>query len=136
MPMLDDISDRSDDETYASSSSSEREELQSGFYRITTVNGVPLGRGKLSEYDPSLVVTLPRHTPAPKVCHLHPNILASSHVTQWYIQKRQSGRYVVAIDNLPIYFEQMALRIKRENEEDRGIEWSIEPCDEHSGLYK
>lgn len=80
MPMLDDISDRSDDETYASSSSSERQELQSGFYRITTVNGIPLGRGRLSEYDPSLVVTLPRHAPAPKVCHLHPNMLASSHV--------------------------------------------------------
>ncbi|KAJ3558558.1 hypothetical protein NM688_g852 [Phlebia brevispora] len=99
---------------------SHRDIEESGYYRISTINGVPLGRGKLSEYDPSLVVALPRDSAAPK----------------WFLHRRDSGRYVIIIDDLPVYFEQMALRINRENEEDRGIEWDIEPCEGQAGVYK
>ena len=74
--MLDDISDRSDDELYTPFCKSQP--LRSGYYQITTVSGIPLGRGKLSEFDPSLVVTLPRDSAAPKVFlanHNHPTEL-------------------------------------------------------------
>ena len=64
-PMLEDISDRSDDE--ASSPTFTTQQLRSGFYKIETISGVPIGRGKISEYDASLVVALPRDTPAPRV---------------------------------------------------------------------
>ena len=108
--MLEDISDRSDDE--ASSPTFTTQQLRSGFYKIATVGGVPLGRGKVTEYSPTLVIALPSDAPAPLVCSncscRCPHAL-SKVCGQWHIQQRSSSHYVVRIDDMPLYVEQMAL---------------------------
>ncbi|KAJ3558561.1 hypothetical protein NM688_g851 [Phlebia brevispora] len=110
------FSDSSDNESAILPLSSSH--LQTGHYTITTVDGVPIGCMKRPDVTLSLVVTLPKAAPAPK----------------WRIQRRASGHYTVYCDNLPIYFEQMALRAARADEE--GLEWEIVPRADSKGVYK
>lgn len=55
-------------------------------------------------------------------------------MTKWHIQRHDSGHYTINFDDLPIYFEQMALLVARER--DQGYEWIIEPGTGKNGVYK
>ncbi|THG94532.1 hypothetical protein EW026_g6958 [Hermanssonia centrifuga] len=118
MSSLDDISERSDNDSVIFSFNSTSDvPLRSGLYIITTVGGMPLGRDTKGGMDAALVVTLPKHQPAPK----------------WHIERRDSGHYTVHMDNKSAYFEQIALRLARENE--LGYEWVIQPQEGKNGVY-
>ncbi|PSR75168.1 hypothetical protein PHLCEN_2v9284 [Hermanssonia centrifuga] len=121
MSSLDDISERSDNDFSFNSTSNVS--LRSGLYIITTVEGIPLGRDTKGVMDAALVVTLPKHQPAPKIALRLARENEQGY--EWVIEPQEGENGVYSIKNASVGaylgWEDFWIAPKIQDEDDEGL---------------